>query len=381
MIARRTFIKTSLAAGTLVAAGCASSSGSGAPSAAAAGKAAAPPQPKKILILGGTGFLGPHLVEAARPRGHMVTLFNRGKTNPGRFTDLEQLHGDRDGDLKSLEGRKWDAVIDTSGYVPRIVRQSAELLAQNVAQYVFISTISVYGDSRAPGMDESAPTEKLPAGEEKSEEVKKYYGALKALCEQTVSQVYGARATNIRPGLIVGPGDPTDRFTYWPVRIDRGGEAMAPGDGNDPVQLIDGRDLALWTVKCVEEGHFGTFNGVGPAEKMVMKQLVDACVKASATPATITWVPWTFLEKKEVSPWQDMPVWIPTQGEGAGFGQLSNKAALSRGLAFRPTDETVRDTLAWWKGQPEERRARLRAGISPEREKEVLAEWKATGGK
>jgi 2'-hydroxyisoflavone reductase len=378
MIRRRTFLQSSLAAGTLVAAGCASSPGTGA---AAAPAKAAPPPPKKILILGGTGFLGPHIVEAARPRGHVVTLFNRGKTNPGRFTDLEQLHGDRDGKLEALAGRKWDAVIDTSGYVPRVVRQSAELLAPSVGRYLFVSTISVYGDVRQPGMDESAPTEKLPPGEETSEEVRKHYGALKAACEQTVSEVYGQRATNIRPGLIVGPGDPTDRFTYWPARIDRGGEALAPGDGSDPVQFIDGRDLALWIVRCVEEGHAGTFNAVGPGEKVVMKQLIDACVQAAAAPAAVTWVSWPFLEKNEVSPWQDMPVWIPTQGEGAGFGQLSNRAAMARGLSFRPTEEIVRDTLAWWKTLPEERREKLRAGISPEREKEVLAAWKASGGK
>jgi 2'-hydroxyisoflavone reductase len=376
-IDRRTFLKGSLAGGALLAAGCASSSTTG----SAPSKPAAPPAKKSILILGGTGFLGPALVEAARPRGHTLTLFNRGKTNPGLFPDIEKLQGNRDGDLKALEGRKWDAVIDTSGYVPRVVKASADLLAPSVGHYVFISTISVYGQKHTAGMDESAPLEKLPAGEEKSEEVPKHYGALKALSEQAAEAAMPGRTTNIRPGLIVGPGDPTDRFTYWPVRLDRGGEAIAPGDGNDPVQLIDVRDLADWTIGLVEQKHTGVFNALGPERRLTMREMVEACASASAAPAKVVWVPIALLEKHEVMPWRDMPGWIPSDAE-ATYGQMSNRAAVGVGLKFRPVADTARDTLAWYKTLPEERRSKpMRAGVSPEKEKEVLAAFKASAAR
>ena len=376
MMNRRTFLEGSLATGALVGLSCASSSPS-------SSTAAAPPPPaktrpkKSILILGGTGFLGPHTVEAARERGHTLTLFNRGKTNPGMFTDIEQLHGDRDGKLEALAGRRWDAVIDNSGYVPRIVRQSAELLAPNVGQYIFISTISVYEDQKAPWMDESAPLRTLPPGKENVEEVRgEFYGALKVACEKVVMGALPGRAAVVRPGLIVGPGDPTDRFTYWPVRIDKGGEALAPGSGDDPVQYVDSRDLASFLVTMVEEGTMGTFNALGPERSFPMKELLAGCVAATPSPASLTWVPADFLEKHEVGAWMDMPVWIPSGPDGV-YGQMSNKAAVAKGLKFRPTVDTARDTLAWWKTLPEERRAKPKAGLSPEREKEVLAAWKA----
>jgi nucleoside-diphosphate-sugar epimerase len=328
----------------------------------------------RLLILGGTAFLGPEIVAAAKARDWTITLFNRGKTNPHLFPELEKLHGDRDGDLKSLEGRKWDAVIDTSGYVPRHVRDSATLLRDAVKHYVFISTISVYEELSKPGMDESAPVAKL--ADETTEKVTgETYGALKALCEKAAQSSIPDRTTVIRPGLIVGPGDSSDRFTYWPVRVDRGGEVLAPGDPQDPLQFIDVRDLAAWTVRTVAEGTLGVFNATGPTEPLPMGALLEACKKASGSDATLTWVNAGFLAEHKVAPWSDMPVWIPPVGEETGASRVSAARALAKGLVFRPVEETVKDTLAWWKGQPEARRAKLRAGIPPEREAEVLRAW------
>ena len=332
----------------------------------------APERPKMtILLLGGTGFLGPHCVDAARARGHTVTLFNRGKTHPGLFPDVEKLQGDRDGNLKSLEGRKWDAVIDTSGYVPRIVNASASLLAPNVKRYLFISTVSVYSDTSKPNMDESGPLEVAP--DPKSEEVPKYYGALKALSEQAAEAAMPGRVLTIRPGLIVGPGDPTDRFTYWPVRIDRGGDVLCPGNGTDPVQVIDGRDLAEFCIAGLERQATGIVNAVGKPQPM--KEMLEACKTASGSKANLVWVDWKFLEKQEVHPWDDLPAWVPAEGDSAGFGTLSSAKAVALGLKYRPTVDIARDTLAWWKSEPEERRKKLKAGLSPERETAVLQAW------
>jgi 2'-hydroxyisoflavone reductase len=329
-------------------------------------------KPLRILILGGTGFLGPHLVAYAVARGHGVTLFNRGKTHPELFPDLEKLRGDRDGKLDALKGRTWDAAIDTSGYVPRVVHMSAGLLSKEVKQYVFISTISVYPDDLKPGANESAKVQELT--EPGSEEVRKHYGALKALCEQAAEQEMPGRATNIRPGLIVGPGDPTDRYTYWPVRIDRGGEALAPGGGGDPVQYVDARDLAGFVVRVIEEDVVGVFNAAGPEKRLSMKEMLDASRKATDHPASLTWVPEKFLTDHKVSAWDDMPVWA---GADVGLSQIDCSKAIGKGLRFRSAEDTARDTLAWWKTLPEERRAKMRAGLSAEREKEVLAAWKA----
>lgn len=360
-ISRRTLIQSALAYGSLMASGigCATVGSS-------------PPPPKKILILGGTGFLGPALVDAARARGHVLTLFNRGKTRPNLFPDIEKLQGDRDGNLKALEGRKWDAVIDTSGYVPRVVKASADLLAPSVDHYVFISTISVYPDNAKPGTDETSPVQTM--ADEKSEEVPKYYGALKALCEKAAEQSMPGRVTNIRPGLIVGPYDPTDRFTYWPVRVARGGEVLAPGNGKDPVQFIDVRDLAAWTIGCIERRHLGIYNATGPARRMTVAELLDACKQASGSDATFTWVDSKFLEEQKVSPWSDLPVW--TGGED--FATISNAKAIAVGLTFRPAVDTAKATLEWFKTLPPERQAKLRSGLTPEREAELLTMWHST---
>ncbi|HUL60163.1 MAG TPA: NAD-dependent epimerase/dehydratase family protein [Anaeromyxobacteraceae bacterium] len=328
-----------------------------------------------MLILGGTGFLGPAIVEVARARGHVLTLFNRGKTHPGLFPDLEQLHGDRDGKLDALRGRSWDAAIDTSGYVPRIVKMSADLLAPAVARYLFVSTISVYEEDVPAGSDETAKLQALP--EPGSEDVPKHYGALKVLCERAVEQALPGRAAVVRPGLIVGPGDPTDRFTYWPVRLDRGGEVLAPGEGGDPVQVIDVRDLAAFLVSLTERADTGTYNAVGPARATTVREMLEACRTGTGSTARLTWVPWKFLDGEKVAPWSDMPAVVPAAE--SGLAQVSIARALAKGLSFRTVADTARDTLAWWKGQPEERRAKLRAGLSPQREAEVLARWHGSG--
>jgi 2'-hydroxyisoflavone reductase len=356
---RREFVKTAATAGTGLALA-----------------AVLPQMPKaksmKILILGGTSFLGPQIVEAARARGHVLTLFNRGKTNPGLFPDIEKLHGDRDGDLKSLEGRKWDAVVDTSGFVPRIVSMSASLLAPSVKQYVFISTISVFSQSIKPGTAEDGQLETTP--DETSEDVKTYYGALKALSEKAADKALSGRAWNVRPGLIVGPGDKTDRFTYWPARIAKGGEVLAPGDGSDPVQYIDVRDLAAFIVLGVERNLTGAYIATGPEKRLTMKAMLEGIKKGTGGDAKFTWVSSDFLEKKEVAPWSDLPVWVPGD---AGFTQLNNAKAVGAGLAFRPVATTAADTLAWYKSLPNDRRGKLLAGISAEKERELLAAWHA----
>jgi 2'-hydroxyisoflavone reductase len=367
-LSRRGFIHATAALGSLWAAGCASTQAGG------GAAQAAPVAKKKILILGGTGFLGPALVAAAQPRGHTLTLFNRGKTRPGLFPEVEKLHGDRDGDLKALEGRAWDAVIDTSGYVPRVVGASAKLLAPNVAQYLFVSTISVYKDLETSSVDEGAPVATVE--DEKTEDVSQHYGALKALSEKAAEAAMPGRATIVRPGLIVGEGDPTDRFSYWPVRVARGGEVLSPGDGEDPVQFIDVRDLAAFILGLVEQQAVGTFNATGPVHTLTMRQLLEACRTASGAQATFTWVdtPW-LVDQQKVMPWSDMPVWIPRMAEERGMAKVSNARALEHGLTVRPTVDTARDTLAWFRTLPPERQQKLHAGLTAERERELLSAW------
>jgi 2'-hydroxyisoflavone reductase len=324
-------------------------------------------------------------VETAIARGHTVTLFNRGKTAPDLFPGIETLNGDRDPakapGLASLEGdRRWDAVIDTSGYVPRVVKASAELLAPRVGQYLFVSTISVFADDIPPGTREDGALATMP--DESSEEVMQWYGALKALCEKAVEAALPGRATNVRPGLIVGPGDRSDRYTYWPVRVGRGGAVLAPGDGADPVQYVDVRDLGAWLVHLVEQRTMGTFNATGPASTLTMQELLEACrlgcgKDGQPAEATLTWVDTDFLLAEGVQPWADLPVWIPRGGDGAGMSALDCSKAVAAGLEFRPARETAHDTFVWFGTLPDERRAKLRAGLAPEREAEVLAKWKA----
>jgi len=332
-------------------------------------------RPLDILVLGGTGFIGPHEVEYATARGHRLTLFNRGRTNPGLFPKAEKLEGDRDGKLDALKGRKWDAVIDNSGYVPRHVRDSAQLLKGNVGRYLFISTLSVFADFSQKGLDENSATAKLT--EPGSEDSRKHYGPLKALCEQEVLQAFGERATIVRPGLIVGPGDTTDRFTYWPVRIDRGGEVLAPGDPSEPVLIIDVRDLCEWCVRLVEEDVGGGYNAVGPKARLSIAEMLYGIKSVTTSEAQLTFVPADFLQAQGVRPWSEMPAWFPPTGPMAGFGYFSREKAIGKGLTFRPLAETAKATLDWFKTLPTERQAKLGAGIAPEKEKTVLAAWRA----
>ena len=329
-------------------------------------------EPMDLLILGGTVFLGPHLVEAALARGHKVTLFNRGRSNPGIFPDLEKLKGDRDPNkgegLSALEGRKWDAVIDTSGYVPRVVKASAELLADSVSQYLFISTLSVYAEYPANN-DESSPVGKLE--DETVEEITgETYGPLKALCEQAAEAAMPGRVANVRPGLIVGPLDRSDRFNYWPVRVDRGGEILAPGRQDNPVQIIDARDLAQWCILLLENQTHGVFNAIGPPGVLTMAELLHGCKVVVGSDCSFTWVPDAFLLDQGVGQWMELPLWI---AEEPPYGLTDFSKAVAAGLTFRPTGDTIRDTLAWCKTRPEDHR--WRAGMDPEKEARVLQSW------
>ena len=332
-------------------------------------------KPLSLLILGGTGFIGPHLVEIAHRRGHKVTLFNRGKTRPELFPDVEKLRGDRKGKLDALKGRKWDAVIDNSGYVPKWVKLSAELLAPNIGHYLFVSSVSVYPDDVKPDADESTAVQTIadPTVETVTD---KTYGALKALCEQAVEGALPGRTTNVRPGLIVGPGDSSDRYTYWVVRMGRSGPVLAPIGPDNPVQVIDVRDLTEWMVRCVEERTAGVFNAAGPKESMA--GLLASCARANGTHPEIVYVPDRFLKDNKVGHWDDLK--DPTSNEGPGLWQIDCSRAIKAGLHYRQSDVTAKDTLADWKSLPEARRAKPRAGLAPEREKEVLAAWKAARG-
>jgi 2'-hydroxyisoflavone reductase len=379
MTSRREFIQLSAGAGGALALGALAP---GAFARAAAGSAPAVPRagsPLRILILGGTRFLGVHQVEYALERGHAVTLFNRGRTNPELFPNVEKLVGDRNDDLAALEGGEWDVVIDNSSSIPRWVRQSAQLLQGSARQYIFTSSISAFADFSTAGMDETAPVGTLedPTIEEITGET---YGPLKALCEAEAERAFPGRATIVRPGLIVGPRDNTDRFTYWPVRIDRGGEVMAPGDGTDPVQFVDGRDLGAWMIRLAEEGHTGVYNATGPASRMTMSGMLEGIREATGSDATFTWVSAEFLEEHEVQPWVQMTVWVPGSGEFMGLAQVNCEKAIAAGLAFRPLADTARDTLAWWKTLPAERREEPRAGCPPELETKVLTAWNAREG-
>ena len=336
-------------------------------------------KPMRILFLGGTGFIGPHQVEYAIKRGHEVTLFNRGKSNPKLFPEARKLEGDRNGRLDALKGGTWDAVIDNSGYVPRHVRDSAQLLKDKVGYYLFVSTVGTYqawydGSWPAGGVDESSPQAPLP--EPGSEEVGKYYGQLKALCEKEVAAAFPNRNSLVRPGLIVGPGDPTDRFTYWPVRIDRGGEVMAPGSPTDPVLYIDARDLAIWCVHLVENRTPGPFNALGPLEPFSMAEMLYGCRAVTSSPVSFTWVDAATVAESKVNPMGLIP-WVDPKGPIHGASSFRRDAAFKAGLTFRPFAETARDTLTWFKSLPVERQAKLGAGLTAAKEAEILAAWRA----
>ena len=335
-----------------------------------------------MLILGGTRFLGRAVVETALARGHDVTLFNRGETNPDLYPQVEKLPGNRDGDLGALAGRDWDVVVDTSGYVPRVVRASSELLADHAGHYVFVSSISVYGDFSEVAREDETPLIRIDDTSDESLEGDRY-GGFKALCEQVVADVFPGHSARVRAGLIVGPNDPTGRFTYWPTRVARGGEVLAPGRKGRQVQFIDVRDLGAWLVHLGEQKVSGTFNATGPEPPITMGELLETCRAVSGSSARITWVDEDFLREHEVGEWMQLPLWIAETGDPAWrrFQEVDVSRAVAAGLRFRMVADTVRDTLEWAlvTGDPGAPLASGidigEAGMDPEREAELLTEW------
>lgn len=325
----------------------------------------------KILVIGGTRFLGKALVEAALERGHTLSLFHRGRTNPDWFPELEKLHGDRNNDLGALSNHQWDAVIDTCAYFPRQVSTLLESLHGAIGHYTLISSISVYADFSQVGLDEDSPVSTIsdPTIEEITGET---YGALKALCEQVAQQALPGRNLVIRPGLIVGPFDPTDRFTYWPVRVARAGRVLVPDSPHWHTQVIDVRDQAEWTIQLVEAGQTGIFNATGPLLPLTFGELLETCCRVSQSAAEFVWVDTDFLLSHQVVPWSEIPLWAPGE-ENAGFDRVSIAKALRHGLTFRPLEDTLRATLEWHATRPAD--MTLQAGLSPQKETELLAAW------
>ncbi len=334
----------------------------------------------KILIIGGTIFLGHHLIEAAVARGHEVTIFNRGQHNPDSHPEIEKLRGDRNHDLTALHGRRWDAVIDTCGYVPGVVRKSAELLSDAAQHYTFISSCSVYANFDLAGTDESAPVsaitqeqlseaEKIDTGERATAlTYGEVYGALKALCEQAAEKAMPGRVLNVRAGLIAGSYDYSDRFTYWVHRVAQGGEVLAPGRPRRRVRIIDARDLAEWIIRMAEKRQSGTYNATGAEDGLTMERLLKECRRLSGSDATFIWASEKFLIEQGVGAWGEMPLWIP---EGYnGIFLVNNDKAISAGLTFRPLSDTIKNTLAWDATRNSD--IEWRAGLRPERERELL---------
>lgn len=331
----------------------------------------------RLLLIGGTVFLGRALVNAATGRGHTLTLFNRGRRNPQLFSEVEKLQGDRTADLSALSGRTWDAVIDTCGYIPRHVEMTADLLKISVETYTFISSVSVYADFSIAGIDETREvgvlSDELVEAAKSAESITgENYGPLKALCEQAVETRLPGRTLNVRPGLIVGPNDPSDRFTYWPARVRRGGEVLAPESPTKRTQVIDVRDLAAWIIKMVEHGETGTYNAVGPERELTIGEVLEESKRLTRSDAHFTWVSEDFLLEQNVGAYVEMPLWVPDSA-GAGFETVSARKAIKKGLKFRPLSETIRDTLSWDASRlADEPR---RAGLTAERESELLKLW------
>ena len=322
----------------------------------------------RLLLLGGTRFVGLHITQTALARGHQVTLFNRGQTNPDLFPEAEKLRGDRGGDLSTLSGRRWDAVIDVNAYLPRHVRATAERLRDAVDRYVFISTISVYKDLSVPGTTEESPLEEPQPGDEDLDEMTPgSYGRLKVLCERAADAALPGRVLRVRPCIVVGPEDYSGRFTYWVVRVARGGEVLAPGRPERPVQIIDARDLASWVVEMTERRETGAYNAVGPKGVLTMREMLETCREVSGSDARFTWVSDELLKEHGVK----LPLWQPEKEEGVDA--VRNDKAVAQGLTFRPLADTVRDTLAWASEAPEERAS---SRLTPEREAELLRNLK-----
>lgn len=349
-----------------------------------AGRASAP---LSILVIGGTGFTGPEQVEFALERGHKVTVINRNRTRPDFFKgkEVEQLIGDLNADMSALQGRNFDAVLDIPTTAPYWVRNVAQYMKGRTKHYTFISTMSVYAENSRPGMDESEATAPMPAGVDPFSPDPalrgRYYGPLKAFSEKFVQETYPEHLI-IRPGLIVGPLDPSDRFTYWPVRIDRGGEVLAPNSPTDPAQFIDARDLAEWTIRMIEAKETGIYNAVGPEKPLTVAEMLYGIKAVTTSGAQFTWVPAEFLAKHNVRGWRDLPVWVSPTPANAGFSRRSAGKAIAKGLTFRPLAVTAKDTLDWAKTRTAEQQQALAegrvAGMSAAREAEVLAAWRAS---
>jgi 2'-hydroxyisoflavone reductase len=316
------------------------------------------------------------MVRYALQRGHTVTIFNRGRSNTHLFPEVERLIGDRENDLETLRGRAWDVVIDNSASVPWWVRDSAQLLKDSVDRYLFTSTRSTYSDFSQVGMNEDGPQhDPDPSGVD--ERRSQGYGPNKVLCEREARRAFGDRSLIVRPGLIVGPGDNTDRFSYWPIRVDRGGEMLCPGDPENPVMFIDVRDLAEWYIHMLENGTVGTYNALGPEAPLSFAEMIYGCRAVTSAEVSFTWVDTDFLLEREMRPYSDFPCWMPARGARAGFQRFDLTRPLAAGLKYRPLAVTARDTLNWHKTRPAERQARLRSGITAEKEAELLAEWHA----
>jgi 2'-hydroxyisoflavone reductase len=334
---------------------------------------AAPRKPMKILVLGGTGFLGPHFVRLALSRGHELTLFNRGRSNTDLFPEVTKLKGDRDGGLQALQTGEWDVVLDNSGYVPRTVKDSAELLKGRVGRYLFTSSISAYDFARdnLP----MAPGSRLQVlSEPESEDVGKHYGALKVVCEQAVQEIYGGAATIVRPTYVVGPGDHTQRFTWWVERINRGGDVLAPGNPLTAASLIDVRDLASFFLHLLERDTGGVFNAAGPAGVLTMGGMLNGIRATTSRPVRLMWVPRKFLDDAGVGG-REMPLWM-AELDGYDGLPVEYQSSMDAGLRFRPLAETCRDTHAWYQQLPEPDQQWTRAGLDPARETALLKDWR-----
>lgn len=374
---RRFLVSSAVAGGSLGLRGLVGRTFAADPHEAGQAAVAAAPAKLRILILGGTGFIGPHQVEYALSRGHQVTLFNRGRTNPSLFPSVEKLVGDRnapDG-YAALKGRTWDVVIDNPASLPRWVREASAALKGSVDRYVFVSTLSVFANRREIGMKEDGPLHE--PGDPDATEVGNQYGPLKVRCEMEARAAFGDRALVLRPGLIVGPGDLTDRFSYWPVRVERGGEVLAPGTPDDPVAFVDARDLCEFMVRLCEQRAGGTYNCVGPRPGLTMAGMLHGIQAVTTSDARYTWVDADFLLARKLRPYRDLPVWMPPRGDSAGWARMDCSKAIAAGLTFRPLADTARATLDYYHRQPAERQAALRAGLAPDVEREVLAAWHA----
>jgi 2'-hydroxyisoflavone reductase len=380
---RRRFLQASLVGGAALMAGCTDSTSESNEAVVAQQKSG----PLKILILGGTGFIGPHMVHEALRRNHEVTLFNRGKSNRTLFPDLELLVGDRDNGLDALVGRKWDAVVDNSGYVPRHVADSAQLLAPAVSHYIYVSSVAAYAamsgnltaadyhDVDVPNIEYESPLVTMP--DETVEEVtSETYGPLKVLCERAATEAMGEdRITILRPTWVAGPGDNSDRLTYWPVRAERGGEMLVPGTPADRIQIVDVRDMANFVVDSLEKRITGIYNMVNPPGTYSMGQLMADCQAVTAADVDMTWVDLPFIEAHGLYTGGELPIWGPVSGDTRSDAIVNGDRSFAQGMKTRPERETIRHIMAWWRTLPEERRENIRAGLSAEREAEMLAAW------